>query len=454
MNFCQLSGIGRSAMSVDVHVIGLGYVGLTLAATLADIGLTVVGVERRKEVVNGTNAAKPHFSEEGLEALLADVVSSGRLKAVGSLDPSESSQIYIITVGTPLGSDSRVRTDFIESATQEVAGNMPDGALVILRSTVKIGTCRHIVAPILDRSGKRYELAMCPERTLEGNALRELRLLPQIIGADTRETRERAAHLFYKLTPTVLQVEGLETAEIIKLVDNTYRDISFAFGNEVARICDAVGVNAMEVIKSGRLGYPRTNVAVPGLVGGPCLEKDPHILCQSVDEYGISLDVTVAARRVNERQPEEAVDFILEEFGRRHSRGSARVALLGLAFKGVPATDDLRGSMSIRVLDLLKARMNGAEIRLFDPVAAKEMLEKQFSGCAVKSSVLDAVRDSDVAIIANNHPLFQKYPPGVMLKTMAPGAFIYDFWNNYTSFRNYDHGRDYFAVGNTRRASK
>ncbi|MEM7687147.1 MAG: NAD(P)-binding domain-containing protein, partial [Pseudomonadota bacterium] len=178
-------------MGFDVAVVGLGYVGLTLATALADTGFRVLGVERRAEVVDMTNKGMPHFSETGLPEMLAHAVETGALTAAPAFS-AENADIYVITVGTPLAPDGRARVDFIESATREVAENMPDGALVILRSTVKIGTARNIVAPILQASGKSFGIAMCPERTLEGRAMHELRRLPQIVGADTDAVRERA----------------------------------------------------------------------------------------------------------------------------------------------------------------------------------------------------------------------------------------------------------------------
>ena len=196
-------------MQYDVAVVGLGYVGLTLAVALADTGFRVLGVEHRSDVVDLTNRGKPHFSENGLSEMLAHAVETEHLVATLALDQTVSAEIYVITVGTPLNKDGRARLDFIEAATRAVAENMPDGALVILRSTVKIGTARKVVAPILEASGKRFQIAMCPERTLEGKAMHELRRLPQIVGADTPETRERAAHFFYKLTPTAVQVLSL-----------------------------------------------------------------------------------------------------------------------------------------------------------------------------------------------------------------------------------------------------
>jgi UDP-N-acetyl-D-mannosaminuronic acid dehydrogenase len=201
-----------------------------------------------------------------------------------------------------------------------------------------------VVAPILAASGKKFDIAMCPERTLEGKALQELRELPQIVGADDPAVADRAAAIFRRLTISIVQVADIETAEIIKLVSNTFRDVQFAFANEVARVCDAFGVSAHEVISAGKLGYNRTNIPLPGLVGGPCLEKDPHILMESARTRGIEMEITSAGRLVNERQPEETVQFISSEINRRKlASGPLKISILGMAFKGLPETSDLRG---------------------------------------------------------------------------------------------------------------
>ncbi|MEM7422348.1 MAG: nucleotide sugar dehydrogenase [Pseudomonadota bacterium] len=440
-------------MGYDVAVVGLGYVGLTLATALADTGFRVLGVERRQDVVDLTMAGTPHFSENGLPEMLTYAVETGHLAARTALDDLTSAEIYVITVGTPLAVDGKARLDYIEEATRSVARNMRDGALIILRSTVKIGTARNVVAPILAQSGKTFEIAMCPERTLEGRAMHELRILPQIVGADTPETRERAAHFFYKMTPTVVQVSSLETAEIIKLVDNTFRDVQFGFANEVARICDAFGVNAMEVIPGGKLGYPRTNVALPGLVGGPCLEKDPHILAQSLRDTGVDLDITTAARRVNERQPDETVGFIVSEHARRSER-PPKIALLGMAFKGVPATDDLRGSMSLQVLSAIRDQAPDASITLFDGVCSASQLMQEAPGHPIAETIEDAIADADIVLIANNHPGLAALRPRQLLRQMSQTGFIYDYWNHFSDLRPYELGPNYFAVGNTGRGIK
>lgn len=438
-------------MTHDVGIIGLGYVGLTFATALADAGFSVLGVEKRPEIVDMTNAGKPHFNEAGLAGAMQHVLLEGRFRAVTTLPSDTSCEVYVITVGTPLDAQGNSRLDFIRAAAGEVAAHMQDGALVILRSTVRIGTARNVVAPILEQTGKRFSIAMCPERTLEGRAMQELRHLPQIVGADDEVTRERAAHFFYKLTHTVVQVTSLEAAEIVKLVDNTFRDVQFGFANEVARICDAYGVNAHEVINGGKLGYPRTNVALPGLVGGPCLEKDPHILAQSTLDVGLELDITRAARAVNERQPEETADFIVAQLRARGAGDRPVIALLGIAFKGIPATDDLRGAMSLRVLDALRTHLPDASIRLFDPVCSAEQLATIGQGTEVFPSMQEAIAGADAAIIANNHPALSVTPPARLTELLAPAGFVYDYWNHFSDLRPHEIGNSYFAVGNTGR---
>jgi UDP-N-acetyl-D-mannosaminuronic acid dehydrogenase len=437
----------------DIGILGLGYVGLTLATVLADSGNKVVGVERRDDVVDLTNAGIPHFSETGLTEALTRVTRSGKLVATQRFDENSSCDTYIITVGTPLSSEGVVRLDMIEAATREVAANMREGALVILRSTVKVETTREVVSPILASTGKRFDIAMCPERTLEGQALQELRELPQIVGADDPAVADRAAAVFRRLTSSVVQVSSPETAEIVKLVDNTYRDVQFAFANEVARVCDAFGVNAHEVISSGKLGYKRTNVPLPGLVGGPCLEKDPHILMQSARSRGIDLEISSAGRLVNERQPAETVEFISGEIARRNLASPPRISILGLAFKGVPATDDLRGSMSVKVLDALKKAHPGADVGLYDPVISAEAMAAAFPDERIFTRIGDAVSGASVVVIANNHPALGTISPRTIAEFIIPDGFVFDYWNHFSHLPSSELGDSYFGVGNSRSAA-
>jgi len=438
----------------DVGIVGLGYVGLTLAAAMADVGLEVVGVEKRSDVARLVASGRAHFHENGLAPILKAVVDAGRLIVAERLTDRPPCDTYIITVGTPLDANGNARLDMIENASREVAEAMSDGALVLLRSTVKIGTARNVVRPILAASGKSFDLAMCPERTLEGNALSEIRHLPQIVGADEPRARQRAVELFQRLTSQVLTVSSLETAEIIKLADNTFRDVRFGFANEIARLCDAVGVSANEVINTGKLGYTRTNIALPGLVGGPCLEKDPHILRQSALAFGVDLDITAAARLVNERQPVECAEFICAELDRRGVPEDARVDLLGLAFKGIPETDDLRGAMSLHVASALKRIRPAMRLRAYDPVVAADAILALPHDMAVIAEPAEIGRGAAAIVITNNHPAFGAMSWSTLSGALAENGFIYDFWNHFSDVDTVRSRKAYYAVGSARRRDK
>jgi len=412
----------------NICVVGLGFVGLTLGVAMADSGFRVQGVEIRADILDKLQNMQPHFFEPRLPEKLARVMKQGSFVPAASIDPDAGSTVYIITVGTPLDEAGKVQLTSIERASSEVATVLKDGDLVILRSTVKLGTARKVVKRILDTAGKSFELAVCPERTLEGRALLELHSLPQIIGSDDPQTAMRCCQLFGMMTPTTVKVSSLEAAELVKLVDNTYRDVSFAFSNEVAKLCSRAGLSAREIISAGRLGYPRTNVASPGPVGGPCLEKDPHILIQAASELGVEMSITKAARQMNEQQPVDAADLIAARVaGLKGFQSRPRIALLGLAFKGDPQTDDLRGTMALPILRALQSRFNNAEFVGFDPVVSISAASA-FLGIPIAASIEEAVTGADLVVIANNNPTFRYMDLAALARRMNRPSFVYDFW--------------------------
>lgn len=415
----------------QVCVVGLGFVGITLSAVMADLGFDVYGIEIRDEVLKLLEKGEPHFHEPGLADILKRVIAQGNFHVSNHITKNIKSRVFFITVGTPLGPNGRVCMDYISNVAEEVSKNLKDGDMVILRSTVKLGATRNVILPILEKSGKKFDLAFCPERTVEGYSMSELRQLPQIVGGLNLNSTVRAAQLFQFITPSVVQVSDLETAEMIKLVDNSHRDVYLAYGNEVARMCDAVGINASEVIQMGKIGYPRTNVYMPGPVGGPCLEKDPHILAESLEPYGIKPDISQAARLVNERQPKEVAEHIARVTQFLGFPAKPVISLLGIAFKGRPETDDLRGTMARPIFEELKKKFPDAVFRAFDPVVSKKDLDN--FGIDSCSSLEEAFRGSSLVIILNNHPLFGKMSLAKLTHSMARPAIIYDFWNNFSS---------------------
>ena len=222
------------------------------SVTLASLGFDVFGVEIRKKIINDLKKKKSNFYEPGLLKTLKKVIKNKKFQFFDKIPKKWNGHTFIITVGTPLDSKGHSRTDLIENVSKEVSGFLKKNDLVILRSTVKVGTSRNIVAKILKQKVDHFDIAFCPERTQEGKALIEVRNIPQIIGGINKSSTNRAKKIFKKITKDVLIVSSLETAEMIKLVDNSQRDVYFSYANEIAQICDALNINALEVIEKGK----------------------------------------------------------------------------------------------------------------------------------------------------------------------------------------------------------
>jgi UDP-N-acetyl-D-mannosaminuronic acid dehydrogenase len=414
----------------DVVVIGLGYVGLTLAAHMAKCGFRVHGVEIREEVLEPLGDGRAFFLEQGLDSLLGKVISQGAFTFSKDIPVSEKNRIFIITVGTPLKVDGTANIDFITRVSESVAENLKDGDFVILRSTVKLGTTNSLVKPILDKKNLRYGLAFCPERTLEGAALAELGTLPQIIGTSNENDKSQANSIFSKITSSVVHVSSIETAELIKLTDNMQRDVHFAISNEVARIGNVFEIDASEVIAAGKLGYPRTNLAMPGPVGGPCLEKDSYLLNESM---GWTSSLSLSARKTNESIIEDSIDFLISALknfsGVNAGEHLTTIGILGLAFKGVPETDDLRGSLGVTLLNELRKVFKNSEFSFYDPLIPN--LEKHI-GKIDKFDYIDEVfSKSRLVVITNNHPNFSALDLDVLSEKMPNKSIIYDLWGRH-----------------------
>jgi nucleotide sugar dehydrogenase len=326
---------------------------------------------------------------------------------------------------------------------------MIGGSLVIGRSTLMIGTMDKIVKPIQDKSKKVYDLAFCPERTLEGKALEELKYLPQIIGSNSIKSSNRAAQIFQFLTPTIIKVSSLKAAETIKLIDNVSRDVNFAFANEVATICDEIGINAYEVISAGKQGYPRTNIPLPGPVGGPCLSKDPYILIQSLSMREFKPKITISARETNEKISEYTSKVVLNHVKKFKNKydSKLKISLLGLAFKGRPETDDLRGTTAIPIFNTLKDKFPGADFYGWDKLVNDNKIIKL--GLIPLKSLDEAFENSDVVIILNNHKDFSNISLIHKSRKMNAYGLIYDLWNHFSNKKhNLENNVVYNALGN------
>lgn len=413
----------------SVCILGMGYVGLTLAVVMAERGFRVFGAEINAQTLARISEGSPHFFEQGLEVRLKRALKSESLRFVdriARIPVDERPSVYVITVGTPLGIDQRPRMDMVGNVAAEVAAHMPGGSLVVLRSTVRLGTTRAVVLKRLQESGKPFALAYCPERTLEGRALEELASLPQVVGGLTPRDMWRATAVFQRLTPTTIQVSSLETAEIIKLLDNSYRDHMFAFGNEVALLCDAAGLDGIEVIRAANTGYERTKIAMPGFVGGPCLHKDPHILQDSLRDHDFVPTLIREGRALNEGLSDRVIDMILRELPSLADAPPRKIAICGVAFKGRPETDDTRATPAIELVAALRRRFPRAELCGQDFAVAPDGIAQ----LGIEPATIEAAfRDADVVIVANNNARYQWLPLDELAASMRRPAMVFDVWS-------------------------
>jgi UDP-N-acetyl-D-mannosaminuronic acid dehydrogenase len=407
----------------SVGVVGLGYVGLTLAVTLARKGFTVHGVDTSPAVLDALGKGRPHLFEPGLEegirAFLGDRLHVGPALPEGGVDAA------IICVSTPVNPDTHApELANLRAAAGHVALRCAPGALVIVRSTVPVGASRAVVLPELVARWGRARLAFAPERTIQGQALRELEELPQVVGGLDPESAEAAAALFGRVTRRVVTVSSLEAAELVKLANNCHTDLIYSYGNEVALMAERWGLDPLEVIRAANFEYPRPDLAKPGFVGGACLSKDPYILLSASRGAGYTPWLVGQARGLNEHLPvyvaERLISMIREMRGRAEG---ARLSVLGWAYKGWPPTDDMRGTPIVSMLPLFRAA--GLELRGHDYLVARELIRELGAEPVTPEAAFDG---ADAVLVITNHPEYAKLDLGRLLPGLRRPAILYDCW--------------------------
>ncbi|MFC7545958.1 nucleotide sugar dehydrogenase [Plantactinospora sp. GCM10030261] len=408
-----------------VAVVGLGYVGLTLAVSLAREGTSVIGVEADPAVRAALADRRPTLFEPGVGALLA-ALPADRFTVTDRL-PDTPVRAIVICVGTAV--DPRTHLPdlgHLTAAVDHVATHLTEDTLVVLRSTVPVGTTRgFILARLRERGVARPLLAVCPERTIQGRALAELAALPQVIGGVDERSARRAADLLAPVAPDQVLVSSVEAAEMVKLVCNAHTDLIYGFGNEVALMARSLGVDASEVIDAANLRYPRPDLSRPGFVGGSCLTKDPYLLMHAARQAGYHPPMVAAARTVNERVPRLAVEQVLDGLAAAgRPVAEARVLVCGIAYKGRPATDDIRGSASVEVARALRGRV--AELRGHDFVVAPERICRAgFSPVGVE----EGLDGADAVVLLVDHPGYRTvlgHP--VLRERMRLPSVVFDMW--------------------------
>jgi len=363
---------GRIATkSAPVGVVGLGYVGLPVACAFAAAGYHVVGIELRSDRVEQINAGVCPIQgqEPGLAELLAKVVATGQLHASTDAADLGDRDVILVNVETPVDDDHVPQYCALRAALTSVGCAMKRGVLVIVESTIAPRTMDDLVRPLLEEvSGltvnQDFFLGHCPERVMPGRLLQNLRTVSRTVGGMTPETAQVMASLYRQVVAADLDLTDCLTAELVKTVENAYRDVNIAFANEVALICEAIGGDVWKVRDLVNKS-PERNMLLPGAgVGGHCIPKDPWLLAYAARVRDVPLRLIPAARAVNDAMPHHVADMVVEalaEAGRAIQ--GAKVAVLGYAY--LENSDDTRNTPTVPLVQRLLEL--GAEVAIHDP---------------------------------------------------------------------------------------
>lgn len=350
-----------------VNVIGMGYIGLPTALMMASHGVNVVGTDYNKKLVKQLTENGKVFEEKGLSELFAAAVQSG----IRFSSEYQKADIYIVSVPTPYLKKSRkIDPKYVIAACKSVLEICEDGSILVVESTISPGTIDHCVRPLI--GDRQIRLAHAPERIIPGNMLHELVHNPRTIGADDEETAETVRKLYASFCEAEIVLTDIRTAEMSKVVENTYRDINIAFANELTKICHEAGMDVYEVIRIANR-HPRVNILSPGPgVGGHCISVDPWFL---VGDFPNLTPLIHSARNVNDSMPEYVYKRIREIMAEKGTSSFSRVGLYGLTYK--ENVDDTRESPTLQLLDVLNHNKVDSVPVVYDPFIKDDMVPNQ-----------------------------------------------------------------------------
>jgi UDP-N-acetyl-D-mannosaminuronic acid dehydrogenase len=401
-----------------ICVLGLGYIGLPTASMFASRGMEVVGVDVNDSIVSTLNGGGMHIEEPGLRELVHEALSSKRLRVSTQV---EQSDVFIIAVPTPFNLDKTADMRAVTSATEAVVPHLRPGNLVVLESTSPPMTTQNLVQPILESSGLKagrdFYLVYSPERVLPGKILKELVENARVIGGIDQPSAERGRDLYASFVEGEIVLTSAATAEMVKLMENTYRDVNIAIANEFSRLADCFGINVWEAISIANR-HPRVNILKPGPgVGGHCISVDPWFLIEASPEL---TPLIRTAREVNDSQPHFVMGLIRRVIGELAGK---RLAVLGLAYKA--DVDDLRESPAVEIVRLLAEA--GARVKAYEPFKPNVFIER----LNTVSTLEEAIEDAEAIILLVGHKAFRELAPEeILLMTPARVAVdVVNVWN-------------------------
>lgn len=356
-----------------INVIGLGYIGLPTALMFASHGVNVVGTDYNNELVDTLKSGKTTFEEEGLDDLFNDAVAKG----IQFSNKYISTDTYIVAVPTPYDKVSKkIDACYIIAAVKDVMNVCPKGSTVVIESTVSPGTIDKFIRPVIEDNGfvigKDINLVHAPERIIPGNMVYELKHNSRTIGVDDKNIGEKVKALYASFCQGEIVVTDIRTAEMTKVVENTYRDINIAFANELAKICRSDNMDVYEIIRIASM-HPRVNILQPGPgVGGHCISVDPWFL---VGDYPGLANIILAARKINDSMPEFVLERVHNIMREKGMTDLTRVGLYGLTYK--ENVDDVRESPSLQLLEAMEKHLAPA-LKTYDPYVKRDVVKNQY----------------------------------------------------------------------------
>ncbi len=372
-----------------INVIGLGYIGLPTALMMASHGVEVIGTDYNKELVGTLNAGHTTFKEDGLDELFQDALKAG-IKFTTEYQVTDT---YIVSVPTPYDKFSKkVDACYVVAAVKDVLKVAPQGATLVIESTVSPGTIEKSVRPVLDEQKRTdINLVHAPERIIPGNMVYELLHNNRTIGADDKAIGEKVAKLYASFCQGEIVVTDIKTAEMTKVVENTFRAVNIAFANELAKICRHDNMDVYEIIKICNM-HPRVNILQPGPgVGGHCISVDPWFL---VGDYPSLAKVIDESMKTNDGMPDFVLNRIYEIMKEKGMTDITRVGLYGLTYK--ENVDDMRESPTLQLLESQERHL-ATGLKVYDPFIEKDVVNNQYHSLDV---FLDAV---DFVVIMVKH---------------------------------------------------
>ena len=371
-----------------INVIGLGYIGLPTALMLASHGVEVIGTDYNKQLVATLNAGRTTFKEDGLDELFAAAVKGG----IRFTTEYQKTDMYIVSVPTPYDKFSKkVDPCYVVAAVKQVLAVCPDGATVVVESTISPGTIDKSVRPVIAEAGKKVNLVHAPERIIPGNMVFELLHNNRTIGADDRAVGEKVKACYASFCQGEIVVTDIRTAEMTKVVENTFRAVNIAFANELARICRHDNMDVYEIIRICNM-HPRVNILQPGPgVGGHCISVDPWFL---VGDYPSLAKVIDESMKTNDGQPAFVLNRIHEIMKENGITDTRRVGLYGLTYK--ENVDDVRESPTLQLLECQERHL-AEPLKVYDPLIERDIVKNQYHD-------FDAfLNDVDMVVIMVKH---------------------------------------------------